>query len=55
MHVLFALLPSDYAAVSFTDANIGALLAYLDKLLQKHNQAPDDVLVVFHADHGYQA
>ena len=42
-----------YAAVSFTDANIGALLAHLDGLVASKRLAREDVLVVFHADHGY--
>ncbi len=38
-----------YAAVSFTDDNIGKLLKALDD-----EGVADNTLVVFHADHGYQ-
>eukprot|EP00041_Stephanoeca_diplocostata_P031043 m.956842 g.956842 ORF g.956842 m.956842 type:complete len:627 (+) comp23875_c1_seq9:119-1999(+) len=38
-----------YAAVSFTDSNIGRLLDFVDTLL-----IADKIIVVFHADHGYQ-
>ena len=38
-----------YASVSFTDHNIGQLLATVDAL-----GLTDELVVVFHADHGYQ-
>jgi len=38
-----------YASVSFTDHNIGQLLATVDML-----GLTDELVVVFHADHGYQ-
>lgn len=38
-----------YASVSFTDNNIGQLLATVDEL-----GLTDNLTVVFHADHGYQ-
>jgi iduronate 2-sulfatase len=37
-----------YAAVSYTDEHIGAILAVLEQ-----SGVADDTLVVFHADHGY--
>eukprot|EP00756_Hemistasia_phaeocysticola_P048487 Hpha_TRINITY_DN22911_c0_g1::TRINITY_DN22911_c0_g1_i1::g.154133::m.154133/K01136/IDS; iduronate 2-sulfatase len=38
-----------YAAVSFTDSNIGKLMTHVDKL-----GLSNSTLVVFHSDHGYQ-